>query len=157
MCPSSTPHPDLLKTVAAVPWSEHLQKSPRIRPRLKSVADEEGNQVRFIDMTGVDLRRLVHKAYELSCPVGNGHLDYEPGSLAESEVQQILSEHDSTATLSMDYVKGRLVKFVLFDGRGRENMPGVEYYLPERWGGEIWIAHSDRQLRELLEYCLPAV
>lgn len=79
MCPSSTPNPDLLKTFAAVPWSEHLQKSPRIRPRLKSVADEEGNQVRFIDMTGVDLRSLVHKAYELSCPVGNGHLDYEPG------------------------------------------------------------------------------
>ena len=108
-------------------------------------------------MTGVDLRRLVHKAYELSCPMGKGHLDYEPGPLAEREVQQILSEHDSIATLSMDYIKWRLVKFILFDGRGRENMPGVEYYLPEHWDGEIWIAHSDRQLQELLEYCLPPV
>ena len=140
-----------------MPWGEHLQQSPCIGPRLKSVADEEGEQVRFIDMTGVDLRKLVQKAYELSCPVGKGHLDYEPGPLNETEVHQILSEHDSSARLSMDYVKGRLVKFILFDGRARENMPGVEYYLPERWDGDLWIAHSDRQLRELLEHCLPAL
>ena len=138
-----------------MPWSEQLKQSPAIRPRLKSVADEDGKQARFIDMTGVDLHRLVQKAYELSSPVGKGHLDFEPGPLTKTEVQQIVSQHPSIVRLSMDYVKGRLVKFHLF--HGRENMPDVEYYLPEGLDGELWTGHSDQQLRELLEDCLPSV
>ena len=108
-------------------------------------------------MTGVDLRRLVKKAYELSYPEGKGHLSYEPGPLTDKEVQTILSEHDSVTKLSIDYVKGRLVKLVLFKGSPSENMPNVPCYLPERWDGELWIGHSDRQLCELLEHCLPRV
>jgi len=98
-----------------------------------------------IDVTGVDIKELIKKAYELSKPQGLGFLHYTPGELTEEEVNDILAKSVSNSRynkgLHLDYVKGRSLKFHMF----QEEDDRVYIYSP-------WYDHSDAQLKELLDH-----
>lgn len=92
----------------------------------------------MIEITGVDLRELVKKAYDLSEPRGMGMLHFEAGPLPESSVDDILARGTDKIPVSMDYVKGRAVKLTVwhFDDK---------LYLQNSW-----FDHSESDLLRLL-------
>ena len=93
-----------------------------------------------IDITGIDLRKLVKEAYNLSQPQGLGFIHFQPGPLPEEDVNEILSrfEDDERYAVSMDYVRGRAVKLHVWQ-------EGDRLFTDARW-----YDHSDAQLRLLL-------
>lgn len=96
-----------------------------------------------IEITGVDLKKFVQKAYELSQPQGLGFLHYEKGALTDDEAQGIIdsSRPDGRNAVSMDYVKGRSIKMHVSRDDGK-----LFIY-------NNWYDHSPHQLKELLIHC----
>lgn len=94
----------------------------------------------MIKITGVDLVKFVQKAYELSQPQGIGFLHAEPGGLSEDDAKAIISREKpgDRIAASMDYVKGRACKMVVF----RE---GDDLFIRPQW-----YDHSVLRLKELL-------
>ena len=94
----------------------------------------------WLDVTGVDLRKLIREVYNLSVPQGLGHLHYTPEGLSDDEVNQILSNTGYThLAVAMDYVKGRACKMNVYKEDDR-------LYIPDKW-----FDHTDEQLVELLK------
>lgn len=96
----------------------------------------------MIDITGVDLKELVKKAYELSNPQGMGYIHFREGPLSDADAQAILDIQQPSygAILSMDYVKGRSVKLTVFQQDDK------------LYVRNDWFDHSEDQLKELLRY-----
>lgn len=95
----------------------------------------------MIDITGVDLVKLVQAAFDLSRAQGMGFLHYQPGhTLSDEEARKFIKEprYDGDAVINMDYVQGRACKFRVF----RE---GERLVIPD-----LWFDHADGRLRELL-------
>ena len=90
----------------------------------------------MIEITGCDFVKLVQTAYDLSQPRGLGILHYEEGPLSDEEAKKLI--HDGNTPVSMDYVKGRAVKMVVF----RE---GEKLFI-----ADPWFDHTPNQLRTLL-------
>ncbi len=94
----------------------------------------------MIKITGVDLVKFVQKVYDLSQPQGMGIIHFEAGELPEVDAQEIVKRGENdTVAISMDYVKGRACKMVVW-----------------RKDGELvirddWYDHSRYQLAKLLE------
>lgn len=88
----------------------------------------------------VDLRVLVNKAYDLSNPQGMGIFHYTSKPLTEEETDTIVNRefHSSFNVISMDYIKGRSLKFHV--RRDEEGM----------YVGPNWYDHSTRDYIELL-------
>lgn len=64
---------------------------------------------------GMDIKKLVKAAYDLSAPQGMGYIHYEEGSLTDAEIDQILERREAlNVVLYMDYVKGRSIKMTVF-------------------------------------------
>lgn len=106
---------------------------------------------RFVDFTGCSRLDLVKWAYELSAPKGLGFLAHESGPLPEVDALEIIGRYpdDHSVVLSMDYVKGRAVKFNLMrrDIYSAEFLPdGVEWYAMANW-----FDHSDEAMEALYE------
>jgi len=94
----------------------------------------------YIEITGCNLVELVKKAYELSEPRGLGFLHAQPGGLSDEDAQQLVNEKRPHTPVSLDYVKGRCVKFSVY----RE---GDKLFTNKRW-----YDHSEQDLRELLAH-----
>lgn len=94
----------------------------------------------FIDVTGIDLIEAVKAAYDLSAPVGLGHVSaYVAG--ADGLTNEEAAAHvdsDSSVPISLDYVNGRCCKFYVFSRKGR------------LWTPRVWEYHSRKQLVALL-------
>ena len=98
-----------------------------------------------IDITGVDLKEFVKKAYEMSIPVGMGHMHYQPGPMSDEDAEAILSGANSPSGVlpggtyfSMDYFRGRACKISAWEKDGRIVT------------GDTWYDHTDDQYAELL-------
>lgn len=95
----------------------------------------------MIEITGVDLVKFVQATYALSSPQGMGFLHFQEGGLPEDEAREIIERESPKGRVaaSMDYVRGRACKMVVFRAGDRL------FIRP------TWFDHSDSQLRELLE------
>lgn len=85
---------------------------------------------------------LVRGAYERSRPVGMGFLHYQPGTLTDEEMREIISLHEkhSTTIVYMDYIKGRCCKFSIW----RDEDPTVGLV------DSRWYDHTHNDLVHLL-------
>ena len=93
----------------------------------------------MIDVTNLDIHKLIAGAYNLSIPVGMGMLHYEEGCLSEEEIASLIITNDEVLAVSMDYVKGRACKFNIFKKEGKLLI------------NDDWFDHSPEQLEQLLE------
>ena len=88
-----------------------------------------------IDVSHLDVRKLVRAAYDNSRPQGLGFLHAKDGTLTDEEVDEIVQ---SDGTASMDYVNGRSCKFHIYaDG-------------DQRYINKSWYDHTDEQLQTVL-------
>ncbi len=93
----------------------------------------------MIDITGVDLKLFIKKVYDLSKPQGLGFLHYTEGSLMDEDIDNILKHANyNDVILSMDYIKGRACKMVVFKIDDK------------MWIHDNWFDHSKEQLSILL-------
>ena len=93
----------------------------------------------MIDVTGIDLVEFAKVVYNLSRPIGMGCLHFTPEPLSTEEAEEIVSNHHSPGVvLSMDYVKGRGCKMVVWENDGKL---GIR---------DSWYDHTDEQFRTLL-------
>lgn len=92
----------------------------------------------MIDVTDLNLRKLVANAYNLSVPVGLGFLHATDQPLSEGEIDSLIRE-ESRNIVSMDYVNGRQCKFNVV----KEN--------DKLMISDKWYDHTDSQLETLLE------
>lgn len=90
-----------------------------------------------IEITGADLVEAVKAAYDLSVPVGMGHLHYREGSLSNEEAATFV-HIEREFPVSLDYVLGRACKFTVFQKDDR-------LYIDRGW-----YDHTDSQQAELL-------
>ena len=95
-----------------------------------------------VEITGCDLSQFARDCYDMSTPLGLGHLHYTPGPLDGGTVEQILrSEKEvSPYELNMDYVLGRAVKMTVY----RDDDGGL-------WIRDAWYDHSAEQYARLTE------
>lgn len=89
----------------------------------------------MIDITGVDLKALVKKVYELSSPQGMGFLHFEVEPLSDEEALSLI---DDKRGIEMDYIKGRACKF------------SAKYRDGKLVISDSWYDHSGAQFQELL-------
>jgi hypothetical protein len=97
--------------------------------------DTEG----MIEITGADLKSIVKTAYRLSRPQGLGHIHFQPGDLTDEEASQLIREEHKATPVSLDYVKGRACKLIVF-------RDGEKLFIRDRW-----YDHSQHDLQMLLE------
>ena len=90
----------------------------------------------------LNLIKFVQDVYSLSSPQGMGILHYQPGNLTDEEATKIIAQctDDERLGLSMDYVRGRACKMVVW--RGKDG----GYELPDSW-----FDHTESQYAELLK------
>ena len=84
---------------------------------------------KLIDITNVNLIKLVQCAYELSGPQGYGKLHYDDGSsLSDEEAKVFVDKYetDSSFALSFDYIKGRSVNLYVYRKRNK-------LYMAKEW------------------------
>lgn len=93
----------------------------------------------MIEVTGVDLTKLVQEAYALSRPQGLGTMHFQPGGLSEADAKAITDRERGNIAASMDYVKGRACKMTVFRQDGKLFIR------------DAWFDHSAAQLKTLLE------
>jgi len=94
----------------------------------------------MIDVTNVDMVKMIKKVYELSVPQGLGFIHFEAGdSLTDEEAKSFIKKD---GTVEMDYVKGRACKFGAYRSLGKE--PVII--------NDSWYDHTDEQFKELLEH-----
>ena len=95
----------------------------------------------IIDVTGVDLVKFVQEVYNLSKPQGMGLIHFTPEPLSDSDAAQVIeqSTNNDSIELSLDYVKGRACKMVIFkDG-------------DKRYIQDTWFDHGSGLLEQLLK------
>lgn len=116
-----------------------------------------------INITGVDMTKLVNAVYDLSRPVGMGFLHFKEGALPADDLESIIKhanaqhtswlvavreqningKHPSFAQqrsiLSLDYVNGRQCKMNVWCD-----------YNDQLWIENPWYDHSASQLSDLL-------
>ena len=92
----------------------------------------------MIDVTELDIRKLVANVYNMSVPVGMGRLHYTGAPLSEEEITSLI-DMSSNYPVSMDYIKGRQCKFTI------RKEDDVLYIADE------WLDHSEEQLETLLK------
>ena len=97
----------------------------------------------MIDITGVDLRKFVQEVYARSSPQGLGMLHYQDGGLPDAEADAIIarSKDDKRIAVSMDYVRGRSCKMVVFRHGDKLEIR------------DAWFDHTDAALNALLQAC----
>lgn len=88
-----------------------------------------------IDLTGVDLVKLIQAAYNLSAPQGLGLMQFTAAPLTEDEAKRFIRQNGG---VDADYINGRAVKLTVFSDNGR------------LWMRDSWYDHTDVQLRQLL-------
>ncbi len=82
----------------------------------------------YIDVTTLDIRKLVAAAFECSRPQGLGFIQHQPGPVTDAEID---SGMQNPRRISYDYLRGRSMKFYIrIDG-------------DKRWWGYGWYDHSD--------------
>lgn len=91
-----------------------------------------------IDVSRLNLIEIVKAAYDLSRPVGMGYLHYDPEPLTNEKATDLI-DLKSENVVSLDYVKGRAVKFRVF----KENN---KLYIRDSW-----YDHTESDLQELLK------
>jgi hypothetical protein len=93
----------------------------------------------MINVTGVDLVKLVQEAYDLSEARGFGMLHWVHGPLSREEATELVKQFEGRKDLaiSLDYVKGRACKMTVFK-------QGEELFI-----NDSWYDHSDWALKEL--------
>ncbi len=98
----------------------------------------------MIDITGIDLRKLVRAVYNNSVPQGLGWMHAKNGELTDEEVDTVLSGEErftrkpDNLVFHMDYVNGRSCKFVVWKD-------GDTLFTRDRW-----YDHSTEALNEML-------
>jgi len=90
-----------------------------------------------INVTGVDMVKLVKKAFDLSRPQGMGFIQADKSPLTDEEAKSLIEEDGS---IDLDYVKGRACKFHVrvVDGKSYISAP--------------WYDHSDQDLVTLFSH-----
>lgn len=75
----------------------------------------------YYDITGVDLVELVREVYNLSSPQGLGFIHFTPDPLSKDEAAEYVTEGLGlpSVRVSLDYVKGRSCKFVVWEKNGK--------------------------------------
>ena len=96
-----------------------------------------------IDITGVNLRKLVQEVYAASSPQGLGLLHYQKGGLSDEDADAIVAmgADDKHIVVRMDYVKGRSCKMTVW-------RRGERLVINDRW-----FDHTPDQLRSVLDAC----
>lgn len=93
-----------------------------------------------IDVTGIDLVKLLQVAYDLSHPQGAGFIQYRPGGLSDAQAQAHIercAKFDHIALIA-DYVHGRAVKLQVRRMNGKLLLVAP------------WLDHTDEDLEKLL-------
>lgn len=95
-----------------------------------------------VDITGVDLRKLLIAAFDVSVPRGMGFLHHREEPLSDAEAESVLSRNkpDSYVALNADYVRGRAVKLTVW----RDRDTGSYYTRP------YWFDHDQSKLAAIL-------
>lgn len=95
-----------------------------------------------INITGVNLVEFTKKVYELSVPQGLGFMHFTNDPLNQREIEDIVDmfRDNKRIALSLDYIKGRACKMVVF----RE---GTELSI-----SPVWYDHTEEQLKQLFGY-----
>jgi len=91
-----------------------------------------------LEITGANLIDVVKAAYDLSKPVGMGFMHYTPEPLTDDEARELINGDRSGVALSLDYVKGRACKLVVFKDEER------------LFVRKDWYDHSDSDLDKLI-------
>lgn len=97
-----------------------------------------------IDVTDVDLKKLIKTAYDLSVPFGLGCLHYREGNLSDEEVDSILDKwkkDKSRIVVDLDYVHGRACKLTVL----KCTKTGRLFIY------DSWYDHNEEDLKKLLE------
>ncbi len=97
-----------------------------------------------IDVTGIDLVKLLQEAYNLSRPQGAGYLRYRPGPLTDEKAREFVDvarEANPAFALKVDYLHGRSLKLLVKRAGDRWTMRST------------WLDHTDLELVELLYRC----
>ena len=97
----------------------------------------------MIEVTGVDLRKLVQAVYRNSRPQGLGILHFKEVDLSSEEVEKIVGEvrvSGTGAVLYLDYVNGRACKFSLIRDESER-----------LWVRKQWFDHSELDLHRMLK------
>ena len=97
----------------------------------------------MVEVTGVDLRKLVQAVYKNSRPQGLGLRHFREGPLTSEEVEKIVGEVRVSGTgtaLSLDYVNGRACKFSLIRDESER-----------LWVRKQWFDHSELDFVRMLK------
>lgn len=97
----------------------------------------------MIEVTGVDLRKLVQAVYRNSRPQGLGMLHFKEGDLSSEQVEKIVGDvrvSGVESVLRLDYVNGRACKFGLYRDESER-----------LWVRKDWFDHSELDLRRMLK------
>ncbi len=95
----------------------------------------------MIEINENQIIKAIQAAYLLSMPRGIGFLHYkQDDALTDEEASTFYRKEDAVRPVSLDYIKGRAIKFDVFliDGK---------YYIAKKW-----TYHTDHQLNELLRF-----
>lgn len=98
------------------------------------------NTENMIEVTKEQIPLLVAGAYNLSVPIGMGHLHYSPESLTDDEVDSLI-DMDNREVVYMDYIKGRQCKFNIFKDKETN-----KFYI-----NNTWYDHDEYVFGELLD------
>lgn len=94
----------------------------------------------MIDVTNVDMVKMIKKVYDLSIPVGMGYLHFTPEPLTDEEAESLINKNDDRIIVNMDYIKGRACKFHI----RKEGDKLVT--------SDDWYDHTNEQYEELLAH-----
>lgn len=92
---------------------------------------------RMIEITNVDMVKLIKKVYDLSVPKGFGYLHFNNNGLTDQEAQCLIKDD---GTIHMDYVQGRCCKFTVVRKNGKLFTPYP------------WFDHTFQQFKTLLDH-----
>ena len=99
----------------------------------------------MIEVTGIDLRRLIKAVYAESVPQGMGFLHAQEGPMSDDVVEHIMAKCNvypkgqKGCVVNLDYVMGRSVKFSVFQDEEEK-----------LWVRKFWYDHSELKLRRAL-------
>jgi hypothetical protein len=92
------------------------------------------------DVTGINLVEFVKGVYDMSAPMGMGHLHFKSEPMTDAEAREQIMDEGRCA-VSMDYVRGRCCKMYV---TRRGNRLYARSYWPD---------HNEAQLRALYARC----
>lgn len=97
----------------------------------------------YIDVTDLDTRKLVGKAFDLSAPQGLGQFSHKPGPLSDQELDELMGYFATSGKISLDYVRGRSLKFHIYTDTATD----------KRYISAFWYDHSPEDVSDLLALC----